>query len=58
MRVGIILEFLGGDFGDGIGGDTEDVCSETSGVSVGDDFGEYLGASLGHYLLSPQFSST
>ena len=34
------------------------VCSETSGVSVGDDFGEYLGASLGHYLLSPQFSST
>ena len=56
--MGIILEFLGGDFGDGIGGDTEDVCSKTSGVSVGDDFGEYLGASLGHYLLSPQFSST
>lgn len=25
VRVGI-MEFLGGDFGDGIGGDTEDVC--------------------------------
>ena len=27
VRVGIILEFLGGDFGDGIGGEVEDVCS-------------------------------